>query len=144
MVIVMRLRTSYLESEALILNYEQLELVDKPKSSKKDKPISSLDKRIVRLLHKGKANAITAQEIGDIVGCDKDTVWKIIGKLRTKGGIPIGASKRVPLGYYIINDEIELRETLAMLDSDIKQKQETRQAIVKAFYATEKEQDCLA
>lgn len=116
------------------MDYEQLELI-KTSYTDKVKNINGLVKKVYLLLHEGKENIITAQEIANIIGCTKDQVWKAIGELRIKYSIPIGSSKTNPGGYYIITNLVELKETLEVFNKEVKKKQTTRTAIIHGYYA---------
>lgn len=73
-------------------------------------------KRVLHLLPRGSERLITANEISQVTGISKRTVYKDIALLIDRYGVPIGGlrsdGKR---GYFIITNEAERKQALTSL-----------------------------
>lgn len=91
-------------------------------------------KKLLSILRPGAEQAITAGEIEQITGIDTRSVGSITAELVKDYGLLIGASRSKPFGYYIIENEAELKATLRSLNNEAQQTMQRHKALYLNFY----------
>lgn len=81
-------------------------------------PTLSPDERAVLdvlLRHRGRAAAIGLDSVAGIAGIAERTVQHVVAQLIEHHGHPIGSAVQHPMGYYLIETQEELAESLSQL-----------------------------
>ena len=65
--------------------------------------------------HRGRAQAIGLEVVAGISGVSERTVQDIVAHLIERHQIPIGSAVKHPMGYFLIENENELAESLSQL-----------------------------
>lgn len=81
-------------------------------------PALSPDERAVLdvlLRHRGRAAAIGLESVAGIAGISERTVQHVVAQLIEQHGHPIGSAVQHPMGYYVIETQEELAESLSQL-----------------------------
>lgn len=78
----------------------------------------SPDERAVRAVlerHRGRARAIGLDVIAGIVGVSERTVQEVVAHLIERHHCPIGSAVKRPMGYFLIENDDELAESVSQL-----------------------------
>lgn len=84
-----------------------------------EKKLSELDEKIVHALPYGKSNAINQRDLANIFDINGRSIAERARQLKQSGRYLVGFSRSGSGGYYIISNEDEYRENLAMIKSQV-------------------------
>lgn len=101
-------------------------------------PFEQLPKKykdLVSVLRTGSENALSSAEIMQITGISGRDTGAITADLIANHGYLIGASRKLPFGYYIIETEDDLQSTLRSLNNELQGILNRHQALNRNFYA---------
>jgi len=65
--------------------------------------------------HRGRARAIGLDSIAIVTGLSERHVQQVVAALIEAHGLPIGSAVKKPMGYFLIETEDELAESLSQL-----------------------------
>lgn len=79
--------------------------------------LSDEDRAVLDVIrgHRGRARAIGLETVAYIAGVNERTVQDSIARLIEQHQMPIGSAVKKPMGYYLIETEEELAESLSQL-----------------------------
>lgn len=103
---------------------------------KKANPIEMPQKyqELLSILRPGAEQALSSTEIKQLIGIDRRDTGAITAELVTKYGYLIGASRKAPFGYYIIENEDDLKTTLRALNNEAQGILERHKALYTNYY----------
>ncbi len=94
---------------------------------------------LLLILRPGADKALSSTEIRQLIGLEKRDIGAITAELVTKHGYLIGASRKYPFGYYIIDSEDDLKQTLRSLNNELQGILERHKALYTNYYNESKE-----
>lgn len=80
-------------------------------------PYTENERCIGQLLVPGKANAISIRELKKLTGMDERSIKGAVEALRKRHNVPVGASRKPPYGYFILDTGEEIEESFNTLMS---------------------------
>ena len=90
---------------------------------------------LLSILRPGAENALSSTEITQLIGMSRRDTGEITAALVKEYGLLIGASRTGPkYGYYIIESEEELKNTLRALNNEAQGIMERHKALYLNFY----------
>ena len=95
--------------------------------------------RLLNVLRDGIENAQSAKELEQILGFSGRQIGSMTADLVNNHGYVIGASRSNPHGYYIIQEEDDLKATLLSLNNEANGIIQRHRALNRNFYADELE-----
>ena len=101
-------------------------------------PFEQLPKKykdLVSVLRLGSENATTSNELAKITGISTRDISDITADLIINHGYLVGSSRRLPFGYFIIETEDELTNTLRSLNNELQGILNRHQALNRNYYA---------
>lgn len=81
-------------------------------------PVLSPDERLVLMelqRHRGRGRAVGLEIVAGVTGMSERLVQQIVARLIEQHGMPIGSAVKKPMGYFLIETEEELAESLSQL-----------------------------
>jgi len=98
-----------------------------------DHEVRAAKRTLARLLEcrRGKDRAISSQALADRVGLKATTVRDLVPVVRRDYGLPVASTST---GYYVIEDEAELREVMDRIERTIETKRERQRELARAWY----------
>ena len=80
-------------------------------------PLSEDERAVLEVLlrHRGRAAAIGLDAVAGIAGLSERTVQHVVAQLIEHHGHPIGSAVQHPMGYYLIETQEELAESVSQL-----------------------------
>lgn len=65
--------------------------------------------------HRGRARAVGLEIVAGLTGLSERKVQELVARLIEQHGVPIGSAVKHPMGYFLIETEEELAESLSQL-----------------------------
>lgn len=103
----------------------------------KREPLPPNYEKLLNVLRLGKENATSSREIEQLTGISSRDTGAFTADLIIRYGYRIGSSRVKPYGYYLIEDEQELKDTLRSLNNEMQGILNRHKALQANFYAAE-------